>query len=70
VSLKFGLQIRTPTSKPGDDGWVPVMRTSEARLWFKTDEDLIAYLDRFTATNPHVPVRVEQVADDDPTRDI
>lgn len=65
--IKFGLDLKAPTTIKGDDGWRPVMVNSLARRLFSSAEDLFAFKDLLESTNRNLVTRVVEVQDDDPT---
>lgn len=65
--IKYGLDIKAPTTIKGDDGWRPVMKNQLAREGFSRVEDLFAFKDALERTNAQLVIRVVQFEDDDPT---
>lgn len=65
--IKYGLDLKAPTTIKDDDGWRPVMKNSLVRRLFSSAEDLFAFKDQLEATNRQLELRVVEVQDDDPT---
>lgn len=59
--IRYGIDIKTPTTIPGQDGWAPVMENSDARMTFLTTEGVLAYADRLTATNGQLELRIVEI---------
>lgn len=41
--MKWGLDILTPTTVTGDDGWKPIMENSMRRKLFETSFDCVTF---------------------------
>ncbi len=65
--IKYGLDIKAPTTIKDDDGWRPVMKNQLARETFGSIESLFAFDDALKRTNAQLVTRVVEVEDDDPT---
>lgn len=65
--IKYGLDIKAPTTIQGDDGWRPIMVNEIARKKFATIEDLFRFEDEMKRSNATLITRVVEVQDDDPT---
>jgi hypothetical protein len=65
--MKYGLDIKTPTTIPGKDGWEPVMVNKLARVKFQTAQDLFDYEKLLKASNSQIETRIVEIHDGDPT---
>lgn len=63
--MKYGLDIKAPTTQPDDDGWRPVLLNQLTRQTFATVDELFAFKDRFEQTNPTLKTRVVELYDED-----
>lgn len=62
--MPFGVDILTPTTVPGDDGWKPVLdEGGESRL-LMTDFEVIRFIDCLARTNSSLKTRVVQVTEE------
>lgn len=67
--LKYGIDIKTPTTIPGQDGWTPILHpeNNEIRRTWDTVQEMFDYLDRLKRSNASLETRVVQVDDPNAT---
>ncbi|HON93071.1 MAG TPA: hypothetical protein PKZ07_15990 [Sedimentisphaerales bacterium] len=60
MALFYEIDIQTPTTVHGDDGWRPVMENQVAVRRFEPFE-VASFLEHLSSTNAAIPFRVRQV---------
>jgi hypothetical protein len=61
--LRYGLSVQTPTMRPDDDPWKPVLQTKDSRLLFDRVADALRFMDRLQTGRPTLKVRLESIDD-------
>lgn len=69
MALYYEVDIQTPTTIKGDDGWKPVLLNEISARRFEAYE-LAVFLDDLQRTNATLPYRVRQVITNDNIRRI
>lgn len=64
--MKYGLDVKAPTTIPGDDPWKPVMRNKMARYEFDSSLLALLYMDEIQKTNGRLEVRIVELTSMDP----
>ena len=67
MGIRYGLNVRTPTNRPTDNPWAPVLATKDRRLSFNNPESLVNYIDAMKRANGTIELQVVEIVDDDPT---
>lgn len=64
--MKYGLDVKAPTTIPGDDPWKPVMKNTLARYEFDSSLLALLYMDEIQKTNGRLEVRIVELTTSDP----
>lgn len=70
MSVRYGLDVFTPTNQPNDDPWKPIMASKTARKVWPSAVDAVSTMMAMEAGNGALKLRVVEVQSDDPTRGI
>lgn len=77
MSIKYGVQMKCPTTTRDKDGkptdpWVSVKepRNRELALALDSAEEACEVLIRLEKVSPHIAFRLVEMRDDDPTRSV
>jgi hypothetical protein len=63
VSLRYGLDLKAPTTIPGDDGWRPVMAGHDTRRLFDLATEALLFMDAVQRSQPQLRMRVVSIDD-------